>query len=54
METKLIDRATLRRGQQFEGPAIVFQYDTTTVVGVGWQARVDRFGNLVLRAETGD
>ncbi|QXD15841.1 hydantoinase/oxoprolinase family protein [Rhodocaloribacter litoris] len=40
------DRARLRHGHRFEGPAIVFQYDTTVVVPPGWAARVDAWRNL--------
>jgi N-methylhydantoinase A len=32
----------------FNGPAIVEQADTTTLVLPGWRARVDGLGNLVL------
>ncbi len=42
------DRATLRPGNRFTGPAIVLQFDTTTVVTPGWRARVDEFGNIWL------
>jgi N-methylhydantoinase A/oxoprolinase/acetone carboxylase beta subunit len=31
-----------------EGPAIVNQYDSTTVIPPGLTARVDRFGNIVI------
>ena len=46
--TECYDRAGLRPGHRFEGPAIVHQYDTTTVVAPGWAARVDELGNLWL------
>ncbi|MCA9971746.1 MAG: hypothetical protein KC425_16085, partial [Anaerolineales bacterium] len=45
---RLYDRAALRPGQQFSGPAVVFQYDTTTVVPPGWETAVDAVGNLLL------
>ena len=32
----------------FAGPAIVEQFDATTVVPPGWHAFVDRHGNLIL------
>ena len=41
-------REWLPAGQQLPGPAIIFQYDTTTVVPAGWQATVDPFRNLIL------
>ena len=46
--TALYERSCLRAGHYFAGPAVVFQYDTTTVIPPGWQALVDRFGNLLL------
>jgi N-methylhydantoinase A len=44
-----LDRATLGAGAVVSGPAIVEQTDSTTVVLPGQRARVDRFGNLVIR-----
>ncbi len=35
--------------QGFSGPAIVEQYDATTVVYPGWGVETDAIGNLVLR-----
>jgi N-methylhydantoinase A len=48
--TRLFDRGKLQPGNQVEGPAIIFQYDTTTVVPPGWRASVDSHRNLI--AET--
>lgn len=48
LPTTLYRREWLPAGQQLLGPAIIFQYDTTTVVPAGWQATVDPFHNLVL------
>jgi N-methylhydantoinase A len=48
MPTKLYDRAKLQPGHRFVGPAIVFQYDTTTVIPPEWETAVDVFGNLSL------
>ena len=42
------DRAALKVDDVIEGPAIVEQDDTTTLVTTGWRGRVDRLGNLVL------
>ena len=47
-ETALYDRAHLEPGHQFPGPAIIFQYDTTTVVPPAWKVAVDPWLNLVL------
>ena len=42
------DRARLEPDRTFEGPAIVEQLDSTTVVLPGQMVRVDRYGNLIL------
>ena len=47
-DTVLVDRAALAPGVRFAGPAIVEQFDATTVVPEGWTARVDGHRNLVL------
>jgi 5-oxoprolinase (ATP-hydrolysing)/N-methylhydantoinase A len=46
--TRYYDRAALRAGNSLEGPAIVLQYDSTTVIPPGIAAHVDRFGNIVI------
>ncbi len=42
------DRALLRAGMRFAGPAIVVEYSATTVLPPGWRARVDGYENIVL------
>ena len=44
----LYRRDRLRAGHRFVGPAIVVQYDTTTIVPPGWGAAVDTWLNLIL------
>jgi N-methylhydantoinase A len=44
----VLDRARLAPGNRFDGPAIVEQMDSTTLVPPGWTARVDSYANLVL------
>jgi N-methylhydantoinase A/oxoprolinase/acetone carboxylase beta subunit len=46
--TRFYDRAALRAGNVLEGPSIVNQYDSTTVIPPGVSARIDRFGNIVI------
>jgi len=46
--TRYYDRAALKGGNLLEGPAIVNQYDSTTVIPPGLSARIDRFGNIVI------
>ncbi|MBS7699904.1 MULTISPECIES: hydantoinase/oxoprolinase family protein [unclassified Chelatococcus] len=51
VETKLYDRALLRAGNVVEGPAIIDQMDSTTVVPPGQTATVDAYLNLILEAK---
>ncbi len=46
--TSYYDRAALQAGNRLDGPAIVNQYDTTTVIPPGVSAHVDRFGNIII------
>jgi N-methylhydantoinase A len=48
VETPCYTRARLGPGMTFEGPAIVDQDDTTTVIFPNFHARVDPVGNLIL------
>ncbi|MCI0394503.1 MAG: hydantoinase/oxoprolinase family protein [Chloroflexi bacterium] len=48
--TTLYDREKLRPGHRFAGPAVVFQYDTTTVIPPGWDAVVDAWGLTLVRS----
>ncbi len=47
-ETPVYVREKLKCGNFFSGPAVVEQYDATTVVYPGWEAEVDEFENIVL------
>lgn len=49
VETAVYRREDLGRGDHLEGPAIVEQLDSTTVIPPGWTAEPDRVGSLVLR-----
>ncbi len=46
-DTALYAREELTPGLSFEGPVIVTQYDTTTVLPPDWQARIDGMGNII-------
>ena len=48
VECPIYDRYRLSAGFVLEGPAIVEEIDATTVIHPGYQALVNRFGNLVL------
>lgn len=49
LPTRIYDRARLRPGYRIDGPAIVTEFDSTTVVLAGHTAEVDRFLNLIIR-----
>jgi N-methylhydantoinase A len=46
--TAIYDRAKLRAGNRFAGPAVVVEYSATTFVPPGWRARVDAYENMLL------
>ncbi len=46
--TPFYEREGLRAGDRFTGPAIVEQYDTTTVIPPGLVAEIDAVGNIVI------
>ena len=48
LPTRIYDRAKLRPGHRIEGPAIVTEFDSTTVVLSGHAAEVDRHLNLII------
>jgi N-methylhydantoinase A len=48
----LYDRARLRPGERFVGPAIIVELSATTYLPRGWTANVDGFSNLVLTPAT--
>lgn len=49
LECAIYDRARLQPGHRWSGPAIIEQPDTTTLLFPGHQARVDGFGNIIIR-----
>ncbi|MBY0437559.1 MAG: hydantoinase/oxoprolinase family protein [Burkholderiales bacterium] len=48
VEARIIDREGLAAGECFDGPALVEQVDTTTLVPSGWTGEVAPGGELVL------
>ncbi len=52
-EAPIYIREKLRCKNSFSGPAVIEQYDATTVVYPGWEAEVDGFGNIVLTFSEG-
>ncbi|MGB5455470.1 MAG: hydantoinase/oxoprolinase family protein [Gammaproteobacteria bacterium] len=49
---KVLARDALHVDQSIEGPALITETTSTTWIDQGWQARVDRWGNLTLGALT--
>jgi N-methylhydantoinase A len=49
-DTPVFERTDLKPGYDLLGPAIITQYDTTTVVPPGWHVQVDAPGNLIIEA----
>ena len=47
-QTALYRRDQLSPGQTIPGPAVIFQYDTTTVIPPTWQATLDTYVNLLI------
>jgi N-methylhydantoinase A len=47
-EVPVYERPALLPGYTFIGPAIITQYDTTTVVPPGWHGHVDAVSNLII------
>ena len=47
---QVLDRAALQAGDDFAGPAVIEQEDTTTLLAPGWQCRVDPLGNLLIES----
>jgi N-methylhydantoinase A len=48
LPTNVYDRSKLIPGNRVEGPAIVTEFDSTTVVLSGHTAEVDRYLNLII------
>ncbi len=52
-EATIYDRARLGRGDVVKGPAVVEEFSSTVPISPGFEAEVDRLGNLVLRRMSG-
>ncbi|MBW1712024.1 MAG: hydantoinase/oxoprolinase family protein [Deltaproteobacteria bacterium] len=51
MEVGVLERGRLKSGNQIQGPAIVEQPDSTTVLFPGSRAEVDKYRNLIISVE---
>jgi N-methylhydantoinase A len=54
LPTKIYDRARLRPGNRVDGPAVITEFDSTTVVLAGYAAEVDRYLNLIINPVDGE
>lgn len=48
--TSIYDRVKLQPGNEIQGPAIVTEFDSTTVILPGYSGKVDRFFNLLINS----
>jgi N-methylhydantoinase A len=53
VDTPIFDRATMPAGFRLEGPAVVEEFGSTTVVFPGQQLEVDPHGILIVRSSSG-
>ena len=51
VDCRVYDRYKLQPGFEVQGPAIVEEVDSTTVIHPGYRAEVDEFGNLFLKRQ---
>ncbi|MCL4800623.1 MAG: hydantoinase/oxoprolinase family protein [Burkholderiales bacterium] len=51
IDTAIYERGKLPAGAAFDGPAVVEQPDTTTVMPPGTRCTVDKWGNLVIKVD---
>ena len=49
VEAGVYDRARLGAGDEVEGPAVLEEFSSTVPLHPGFTARVDGFGNLLIR-----
>ena len=48
LDTPIYDRAKLGAGAIIDGPAIIEQLDSTTVILPGQKAEIERYGNIII------
>lgn len=51
IEAKIYERGKLPAGAAFDGPAVIEQPDTTTVMPPGSHCTVDKYGNLIIKVD---
>lgn len=53
VDTPRYDRDKLKAGHTLEGPAMVIQHNSTTLIPPGYRAEVNEYGNIHIRAAAG-
>ena len=53
VDTPRYDRDKLKAGHTLDGPAVVIQHNSTTLVPPGYRAKVNGYGNIHIRAQAG-
>ena len=53
LDALVLERGRLRAGDGIDGPAVIEQFDSTTVVTASQRGAVDRFGNIVIEGRAG-
>jgi N-methylhydantoinase A len=53
LRTRIYDRGALRPGHRLSGPAVITEFDSTTVVLPGYEAEVDRTFCILITPEEG-
>ena len=48
METRVVDRARLKHGDNLSGPLVIVELSCTTVVPPNWDVGIDHMGNLII------
>ncbi len=48
-QAKIYDRARLKSGNRLDGPAIITEMDSTSVILSGHSGEIDDFGNIIIR-----
>jgi N-methylhydantoinase A/oxoprolinase/acetone carboxylase beta subunit len=48
VNTPIRHRLDLERDAVCQGPTVIVQFDTTTIIPPGWAARIDKSGNLIV------
>lgn len=54
MKTGIYDRSKLKTGHEIKGPAIIEQFDSTTLILPGHVCRVDEYLNLIISRQGGN